>query len=203
MEPTFSWFVVMCATSRSNHVGITEYSADIYVFINLQECRRGSLTVIVVPTWAAPSEFVSSCIPSWQILTAHAQPFRGARDLAFCLKFPLDLMLVWASSGDSGETARMRRIAWTAAARIGDKKRPNWFSRERVKWKPQVHFFSVYQLGTTTLSTLTLPQIFDVELFDEFLFPSTADMVNATMKAGRLNTRAKYVILLKYSYHYY
>ena len=56
-----------------------------------------------------------------QILTAHAQPFRGARDLAFCLKVPLDSMLVWASSGGSGETARMRRLAWTFAARIGDK----------------------------------------------------------------------------------
>ena len=33
--------------------------------------------------WAASSEFVSSSIPSWHILTAHAQPFRGARDLAF------------------------------------------------------------------------------------------------------------------------
>ena len=73
--------------------------------------------------WAAPSEFVSSSIPSWQILTAHAQPFRGARDLAFCLKVPLDSLLVWASSGGSGETARMRRLAWTFAARIGDKYR--------------------------------------------------------------------------------
>ena len=27
--------------------------------------------------WAASSEFVSSSIPSWQILTAHAKPFRG------------------------------------------------------------------------------------------------------------------------------
>ena len=71
--------------------------------------------------WAASSEFVSSSIPSWQILTAHAQPLRGARDLAFCLKVPLDLMLLWASSGGSGETARMRRLAWTFAARIGDK----------------------------------------------------------------------------------
>ena len=71
--------------------------------------------------WAASSEVVSSSIPSWQILTAHAQPFRGARDLAFCLKVPLDSMLVWASSGGSGETARMRRLAWTFAARIGDK----------------------------------------------------------------------------------
>ena len=46
--------------------------------------------------WAASSEFVSSSIPSWQILTAHAQPFRGARDLGFCMKVPLDSLLVWA-----------------------------------------------------------------------------------------------------------
>ena len=71
--------------------------------------------------WVPSSEFVSSSIPSWQILTAHAQPFRGARDLAFCLKVPLDSLLVWASSEDSGETARMRRLAWTFAARTGDK----------------------------------------------------------------------------------
>ena len=71
--------------------------------------------------WAPSSEFVSSSIPSWQILTAHAQPFRGARDLAFCLKVPLDSLLIWASSEGSGETARMRRLAWTFAARIGDK----------------------------------------------------------------------------------
>ena len=62
------------------------------------------------------SEFVSSSIPPWQILTAHAQPFRGARDLAFCL-IPLDSLLVWASSGGSGETAQMR-LAWTFAARL-------------------------------------------------------------------------------------
>ena len=71
--------------------------------------------------WAASSEFVSSSIPSWQILTAHAQLFRGARDLAFCLKVPLDSLLVWATSGGPGETARMRRLAWTFAARIGHK----------------------------------------------------------------------------------
>ena len=81
--------------------------------------------------WAPSSEFVSSSIPSWQILTAHAQPFRGARDLAFCLKVPLGSLLVWASSGGSGETARTRRLAWTFAARIGDKyklrlTRPIW-----------------------------------------------------------------------------
>ena len=70
---------------------------------------------------APSSEFVSSSIPSWQILTAHAQPFRWARDLAFCLKVPHDSLLVWASSGGSGETAWMRRLAWTFAARIGDK----------------------------------------------------------------------------------
>ena len=39
----------------------------------------------------------------------------------FCLKVPLDSLLVWAGSGGSGETARMRRLAWTFAARISDK----------------------------------------------------------------------------------
>ena len=76
---------------------------------------------VYITKWAPSSEFVSSSIPSWQISTAHAQPFRGARDLAFCLKVPLDSLLVWASSGGSGETARMRRLAWTFAARIGYK----------------------------------------------------------------------------------
>ena len=76
---------------------------------------------MMIIIWAPSSEFVSSSIPSWQILAAHAQPFRGARDLAFCLKVPLDSLLVWASSEGSGETARMRRLAWTFAARIDDK----------------------------------------------------------------------------------
>ena len=89
--------------------------------------------------WAPSSEFVSSSIPSWQILTAHAQPFRGARDLAFCLKVLLDSLLVWASSGGSGETARMRRLAWTFAARIGYKyqirlSRSNSCSFQYQKW---------------------------------------------------------------------
>ena len=74
-----------------------------------------------IVVWAESSDFVSSSIPSWQILTAHAQPFRGARDLSFCLKVPLDSLLVWASSGGSGETAQMRSLAWTFAARIGNK----------------------------------------------------------------------------------
>ena len=79
------------------------------------------IKLICIIIWAPSSEFVSSSIPSWQILTAHAQPFRGTRDMAFCLKVPLDSLLIWASSEDSGETSRMRRLAWTFAARIGDK----------------------------------------------------------------------------------
>ena len=60
--------------------------------------------------WAPASEYVSSSIPSWQILTAHAQPFRGARELAFCLKVPLDSLLVRASSGGSGEMTDQKLI---------------------------------------------------------------------------------------------
>ena len=94
--------------------------------------------------WAPSSQFVSSSIPSWQILTAHAQPFSGARDLAFCLKVPLDSLLVWASSGGSGETARMRRLAWTFAARIGDK-----HILSRRLYQNMLNFFSaVYYLIT-------------------------------------------------------
>ena len=77
--------------------------------------------ILSIMIWAESSEFVSSSIPSWQILAAHAQPFRRTKDLAFRLKVPLDSLLVWASSGGSGETARRRRLAWTFAARIGDK----------------------------------------------------------------------------------
>ena len=104
--------------------------------------------------WAASSKFVSSSIPSWQILTAHAQPFRGTRDLAFCLKVPLDSLLVWVSSGGSGETAQMRRLAWTFAARIGDKyqirlTRPNWFRDHYSDW--------MYSADLTTTSLYSFP----------------------------------------------
>ena len=73
-------------------------------------------------TWAASSEFVSSSIPSWQIVTADVQPFRGARDLVFCLKVPFDSLRVWASSGGSGtyrlsEQRRFRRACASAQSR--------------------------------------------------------------------------------------
>ena len=92
---------------------------DIHVASYIEQSFKKELWERI--NWAPSSEFVSSSIPSWQILTAHALPFRGTRDLAFCLKVPLDSLLVWASSGGSGETARMRRLAWTFAARTDDK----------------------------------------------------------------------------------
>ena len=87
----------------------------------VMNCRNTVRTLVHQDCLSPSSEFVSSSIPSWQILTAHAQPFRGARSLAFCLKVPFDPLFVWASSEGSGETARMRRLAWTFAARIDDK----------------------------------------------------------------------------------
>ena len=90
--------------------------------------------------WAPSIEFVSSSIPSWQILIAHAQPFKGARDLAFGLKVPLDSLLVWASSRGSGETARMRRLAWTFAVRLGDKYQ---IRLTRSKWNHSRFIFPV------------------------------------------------------------
>ena len=93
----------------------------LYQLITLRKVIRKRQRHQNINIWAPSSEFVSSSIPSWHILTAHAQPFRGARDLPFCLKVPLDSLLLWASSEGSGETARMCRLAWTFAARIGDK----------------------------------------------------------------------------------
>ena len=105
---------------------------------SLIECSTFYCEVMI---WAPSSEFVSSSIPSWQIVTAHVQPLRGARDLAFCVKVPLDSLLVWASSGGSGETVRMRRLAWTFAARISDKYQIRltqsiyWFEKNKTKKK--------------------------------------------------------------------
>ena len=78
---------------------------------------------------------------SWQILTAHAQPFRGARDLAFCLKFPLDSLLVWSEQRRFWRDCAMRRLAWTFAARIGDKyqirlTRSKWRKSKYTKCRP-------------------------------------------------------------------
>ena len=93
-------------------------------FAICEQKRRKLISTFVVRSLDSMSPAKRNCvfsIPSWQISTAHVQPFRGARDLVFCLKVPLDSLLIWASSEGSGETARMRRLAWTFAARIGDK----------------------------------------------------------------------------------
>ena len=92
---------------------------------------------------------MSSSIPSLQILIAHAQPFRGARDLAFCLKVPLYSLLVWASSGGSGETARMRRLAWTFAARISDKYQIR-LTRSRLCTKQSMIKIAFSLMGSST-----------------------------------------------------
>ena len=92
---------------------------------------------------------MSSSIPSWQILTAHVQPFRGARDLAFCLKVPLDSLLVWASSEGSSETARMRRLAWTFAARIGDK-----YQIRLTRSNKSSQFRNVFRIGMSLMNRL-------------------------------------------------
>ena len=113
--------------------------------------------------WAPSSEFVSSSIPSWQVLTAHAQPFREARDLAFCLKVPLDSLLVWASSGGSGETARMRRLAWTFAARIGDKYQ---IRLTRSNWK---QFISVMRWNHVIQFAINLSHLTSLKMYMYFI----------------------------------
>ena len=106
--------LLLISDSKSqNFMSEIFYDRRHIIFTSALEC--------VLNIWAPSSKFVSSSIPSWQISTAHAQPFRGARDLGFCLKVPLDSLLLWASREGSGETAWMCRLAWTFAARDGDK----------------------------------------------------------------------------------
>ena len=113
----------MSQNNKHNHWTMKYRSLTYIYFMRSTFMSQWSIIEVCYSSinWAASSEFVSSSIPSWQTLTAHAQPFRGTRELAFCLKVSLDSLLVWASSEGSGETARMRRLAWTFAARIGDK----------------------------------------------------------------------------------
>ena len=117
--------------------------------------------------WAPSSEFVSSSIPSWQISTAHAQPFRGARDLAFFLKVPLDSLLVWASSKGSGETARMRRLAWTFAARICDKYQ---IRLTRSRWQSCEKFWPLFFRLKHCLCRVRLIMLLYCSLKSEFVY---------------------------------
>ena len=49
--------------------------------------------------------------------SAHARPFSKSTCLVLWLKFPFDLPLTWANNNGSGESTRMRRLAWTFVVR--------------------------------------------------------------------------------------
>ena len=101
--------------------------------------------------WAPSSELVSSSTPSWQILTAHAQPFRGAKDLAVWLKVPLDSLLVWASSGGSGGCVDKYQIRLTRPRlwyyHIGDSPEHSLFAHmkygSRRKVRPKIRHLTL------------------------------------------------------------
>ena len=125
-------------------------------------CQEPNKLEYLYINYAPSSEFMSSSIPSWQILTAHAQPFRGARELAFCLKVPLDSLLVWASSEGSGETARMRKLAWTFAARTGDKYK---IRLTRSNYKPHGRYGSVVHVNPYTMYRIVCLNPTDISSF--------------------------------------
>ena len=52
---------------------------------------------------------------------AHAQSSNRARSLIFCRTLCLLSCFMWVNSEGSGETARMRRLAWAFAGRLCDK----------------------------------------------------------------------------------
>ena len=65
----------------------------------------------------ASREKGASDLPSNQPFSAHARPLSKVTSCPL-VKFPLDLLLMWANSTGSGETALMRSLTWTFAVRI-------------------------------------------------------------------------------------
>ena len=80
-------------------------SFHFYIYVHVDRVKR-----ICVFEHSVMTNFNCAC-PAIQ---------RGQRS-GLCVKVTLDSLLVWASSEGSGETVRMRRLAWTFAARIGNK----------------------------------------------------------------------------------
>ena len=72
--PKFKAITRICMLDKVIVLAIQQNATNIWKW-----CLK--CVVMVLPIfekiWAPSSEFVSSSIPSWQILTAHAQPFRG------------------------------------------------------------------------------------------------------------------------------
>ena len=81
-----------------------------FVIVSYNRVKLGRVKQICV--------FEHSIITNFNCACPAIQRGQGS---GFCLKVPLDSLLVCASSRGSGETARMRRLAWTFAARIGHK----------------------------------------------------------------------------------
>ena len=77
-------------------------------------CTGITILMIHVEYYMSPVKRI--CVFEHSVMTnfnCACPAIQRARDLAFCLKVPLDSLFVWASSEGSGETARMRRLAWT------------------------------------------------------------------------------------------
>ena len=132
---------------------------------------------------------MSSSILSWQTLTAHAQQFRKARDLVFYLKVPLDSLLLWASSGGSGETARMRRLAWTFAARIGDK-----YQTRLTRTILQIYTYSGFCLGCGVLAAVLMAFALDNIPPSQPLSRSSRKLLTAVVRQFRTSGYQKLLV---------
>ena len=74
-----------------------------------------------VMKWASSWDYGTFRPPQTHSSNAHAQPPSGARCLIFGRTLRLLPYFMWTNSEGSGETARMRRLAWSIAGRLCDK----------------------------------------------------------------------------------
>ena len=90
--------------------------------------------------WAISWDYGTFRPPQTHSSNAHAQPSSGARCLIFGRTLHLLPYFMCANSAGSGETVRMRRLAWALAGRLCDK------YHNRMSWLNYAYFSIKHRL---------------------------------------------------------
>ena len=122
-------------TVRVRSGSFIEYK-QIRCCLYLQMIKIKQTLLFIVSKWASSWEkgptHYAVCVPS----NAHAPQSSGVRSPALCLKLLPVPYIMLANSEGSGETARMRRLAWVFTVCIYDKYRfhMSWLKLLCVRW---------------------------------------------------------------------
>ena len=114
--------------------------------------------------WASSWDYGTICPPKTHSSNAHAQPSSGAtcRSLIFGRTLRLLPYFMCANSEGSGETARMRRLAWAFAGRLCGKYHNfmSWFKRRSengARYMKNYLYFTAFQWDKCNWISLVNP----------------------------------------------